>query len=97
MKSKKSSGGFRDDNDSFQGNRKKKLTPIKKQKSKKTQFFDAIEDFDDDLVFRDGDTEELYEDLEELEDLEAIDDLEKFDDPEDLDDLEDIDDEEDDY
>ena len=69
MKSKKSSGDFREENDSFKGNRKRKLTPVKKLKSKKTKFLDEIEEFDeDDFEFRDSDFEELYEDIEELED-----------------------------
>lgn len=87
MKAKKASGGFREDNDSFKENRKRKLTPVKKQKSKKTQFFDAIEeeDFEDsEFGLRDRETEELYEDIEDLEDLEVIDDLEDID----LDDIE---------
>jgi hypothetical protein len=82
MKAKKASGGFREDSDSFKGNRKRKLTPVKKQKSKKTQFFDAIEEDefeDNEFGLRDREIEELYEDIEDLEDLEAIDDLEDID------------------
>jgi len=69
MKPKKSSGDFREDNDDFKGRRKHKLTPIKKQKSKRTQFLDEIEDFDDDdFIYRDLDLEDLYDDLEDFDD-----------------------------
>jgi len=69
MKSKKSSGDFREDNDALKGKKKHKLTPIKKQKSKKTQFLDEIEDFDDEeLNYKPEDFEDLYEDLESYDD-----------------------------
>lgn len=66
MKSKKSSGAFREDNDSLKGNRKFKLTPIKKQKSKRTQFLDEIEDSEeDDPDLSEHDLEDLYDDIDE--------------------------------
>ncbi len=69
MKSKKSSGDFREDNDALKGNKKRKLTPIKKQKSKKTQFLDEIEEFEDEeLNYKKDDFEDLFDDLEEEED-----------------------------
>ncbi len=64
MKTKKSSGDFRQDNDSFKGKRKLRLTPVKKQKSKRTQFFDEIDEFEDDeLIFKSRDVDDLDEDL----------------------------------
>ncbi len=68
MKSKKSSGDFREESDATRGKKKHKLTPIKKQKSKRTQFLDEIEDFDDELDFKSEDFEDLFEDLEDYDD-----------------------------
>ncbi len=69
MKTKKSSGAYREDNDALKGKKKHKLTPIKKQKSKRTQFLDEIEDFEDDeLNFKAEDFEDLYEDPEDYDD-----------------------------
>ncbi len=79
MKSKKASGGFHEDYDSFKGNRKRKLTPIKKQKSKNTQFFNEIEEFEKDEF--DMDESDFDEDeLKEFEDLEVIEDLDDIED-----------------
>ncbi len=77
MKPKKSSGALREDNDFLKGKKKHKLTPIKKQKSKRTQFLDEIEEFEDDKFdFIDEVPEDLYEDLDEdLEDDPDEDDL----------------------
>ena len=73
MKSKKSSGDFREDNDALKGNKKRRLTPIKKQKSKKTQFLDEIEEFEDEeLNYKKDDFEDDFEDL--FDDLEEEDD-----------------------
>ncbi len=70
MKTKKSSGDFRQDNDSFKGKRKHKLTPVKKQKSKRTQFLDEIDEFEDvDLDFKAEDVDDLYDDLDDLDDF----------------------------
>lgn len=77
MKSKKSSGAFREDNDSLKGGRKLKLTPIKKQKSKRTQFLDEIEDLEeDDFKLSEQDLEDLYDNIEE--DFEEEDDEDHF-------------------
>lgn len=66
MKPKKSSGAFREDKDSLKGKRKPKLTPIKKQKSKKTQFLDEIEEFEgDEFDFKNKDLEDLYEEIDD--------------------------------
>ena len=74
MKSKKSSGDFREESDATRGKKKHKLTPIKKQKSKRTQFLDEIEDFDDEeLDFKTEDFEDLFEDLEDYDDEEEED------------------------
>lgn len=71
MKSKKSSGAFREDNDSFKGKKKHKLTPVKKLKSKKTQFFDEIEEFEEnDFEYREKNFDDLYEDIDDLDDPE---------------------------
>ena len=74
MKSKKSSGDFREDSDAARGKKKHKLTPIKKQKSKRTQFLDEIEEFDDEeFDFKSEDFEDLFEDLEDYDDEEEED------------------------
>lgn len=66
MKQKKSSGVFREDNDDFKGKRKRKLAPVKKQKSKRTQFLDEINELDDEeLIYKEEEFEDLFEDLED--------------------------------
>ena len=79
MKPKKSSGDFREDNDTLKGKKKHKLTPIKKQKSKRTQFLDEIEEFDD-IVFdyKANYIEDLYDDIDNFEDDEDDEDDEDF-------------------
>jgi hypothetical protein len=68
MKSKKSPD-FREESDALKGKRKHKLAPIKKQKSKKTQFFDEIEEFEDEeLDYKVEDLDDLYEDLDDFDD-----------------------------
>lgn len=74
MKSKRTSGDFREDNDGFKGKKKHKLTPVKKQKSKRTQFLDEIEELDDeDLYYKPDDLEDLFDDLEDYDDDEEDD------------------------
>lgn len=69
MKPKKSSGDFREDSDSLKGKRKHKLTPIKKQKSKRTQFLDELDEFeDDDFNLREKDLEDLFDDIDDYQD-----------------------------
>lgn len=72
MKSKKSSADFQD-NDAFKGRRKHKLSPVKKQKSQKTQFFDEIEDEEldykaDDLDLYDEDLDDFIDDEDDEDD-----------------------------
>ncbi len=69
MKSKKMSDVYREDNEGLRGKKKRKLAPVKKQKSKRTQFLDEIEELDDeDLNFKPEDFEDLYDDLEDYDD-----------------------------
>jgi len=69
MKPKKSSAAFREDFDDTKGKRKHKLSPVKKQKSKRNQFLDEIDDLDDEeLIYKDEDFEDLFEDLEDDDD-----------------------------
>ena len=71
MKSKKPSGAFREDHDSLKGKKKHKLTPVKKQKSKRNQFLDEIDDLEDEeLNFKPDDLEDLYDDLDDYDDEE---------------------------
>ncbi len=68
MKSKRRSGDYREDNEGFKGKKKHKLPPVKKQKSKRTQFLDEIEDLDDeDLRVKPEDFEDLFDDLEDYD------------------------------
>lgn len=69
MKSKKPTGDSREGNEDFKGKRKPRLTPIKKQKSKRTQFLDEIEEFEnEEFNFRAEDLEDLYKDMEGIDD-----------------------------
>jgi hypothetical protein len=63
MKSKKMSDAAKEDfsDASFKGKKKHKLTPVKKQKSNRNQFFDELDEFDEEPVFDEDDIEEFIE------------------------------------
>ncbi len=79
MKPKKASGAFREDNEFFKGKKKHRLTPIKKQKSKRTKFFDEIEDFEEDkLNLTENDLENFHDDLDDIDDFDDLEDPEDY-------------------
>lgn len=64
MKSKKMADASKEDfsDASFKGKKKHKLIPVKKQKSNRNQFYDELDEFDEEEpIYEDDDLEEFIE------------------------------------